>query len=106
MDFLPRVATLFTAGGTKFTLNLLPIGGFVRPKGENDPNIPDGLAAANPWKRLGSANRRSTCEFTGWGRAVCHDHQPVGCSGPRPGAGDGSCAWFSLQNKLDCFPGI
>lgn len=49
----PRAATLFTAGGTKFTLNWLPIGGFVRPKGENDPNIPDGLAAANPWKRLG-----------------------------------------------------
>jgi regulator of sigma E protease len=53
LGFPPRVATLFTAGGTKFTLNLLPIGGFVRPKGENDPSIPDGLAAANPWKRLG-----------------------------------------------------
>jgi regulator of sigma E protease len=39
--------------GTEFTLNWLPIGGFVRPKGENDPNIPGGLAAANPWKRLG-----------------------------------------------------
>jgi regulator of sigma E protease len=53
LGFPPRVATLFTAGGTKFTLNLLPLGGFVRPKGENDPDIPDGLAAANPWKRLG-----------------------------------------------------
>ena len=53
LGFPPRVATLFTAGGTKFTLNLLPIGGFVRPKGENDPEILDGLAAANPWKRLG-----------------------------------------------------
>ena len=53
LGFPPRVATLFTAGGTKFTLNLLPIGGFVRPKGENNPDIPDGLAAANPWKRLG-----------------------------------------------------
>jgi len=53
LGFPPRVATLFTSGGTKFTLNLLPFGGFVRPKGENDPNIPDGLAAANPWKRLG-----------------------------------------------------
>lgn len=53
LGFPPRVATLFTAGGTKFTLNLLPLGGFVRPKGENDPSIPDGLAAANPWKRLG-----------------------------------------------------
>ncbi|MFL7891317.1 MAG: M50 family metallopeptidase [Anaerolineales bacterium] len=53
IGFPPRLATLFTAGGTKFTLNWLPIGGFVRPKGENDPDIPDGLAAANPWKRLG-----------------------------------------------------
>jgi regulator of sigma E protease len=24
----------------------------VRPKGENDPNVPGGLAAASPWKRL------------------------------------------------------
>jgi len=39
--------------GTEFTLNWLPVGGFVRPKGENDPNVPGGLAAANPWKRLG-----------------------------------------------------
>lgn len=38
--------------GTRFTLNWLPLGGFVRPKGENDPNIPGGLAAAAPWKRL------------------------------------------------------
>lgn len=38
--------------GTRFTLNWLPIGGFVRPKGENDPNVAGGLAAAAPWKRL------------------------------------------------------
>lgn len=38
--------------GTEFTLNWLPIGGFVRPKGENDPHIPGGLAAARPWVRL------------------------------------------------------
>ncbi len=38
--------------GTQFTLNWLPIGGFVRPKGENDPSIPGGLAAASPWTRL------------------------------------------------------
>lgn len=51
--FPPKVATLFKWQGTEFTLNALPIGGFVRPKGENDPNVPGGLAAANPWKRLG-----------------------------------------------------
>ena len=49
----PKVLTMFKWQGTEFTLNLLPIGGFVRPKGENDPNVLDGLAAANPWKRLG-----------------------------------------------------
>jgi regulator of sigma E protease len=51
--FPPKLLTLFKWQGTEFTLNALPIGGFVRPKGENDPNVMDGLAAANPWKRLG-----------------------------------------------------
>lgn len=48
----PGAITLFTWQGTRFTLNWLPLGGFVRPKGENDPNIPGGLAAASPWARL------------------------------------------------------
>jgi regulator of sigma E protease len=52
LGFPPRLATLFTWGGTRFSLNWIPLGGFVRPKGENDPNVPGGLAAANPWKRL------------------------------------------------------
>jgi regulator of sigma E protease len=50
--FPPRLIKLFKLGGTEFTLNWIPFGAFVRPKGENDPNIPGGLAAANPWKRL------------------------------------------------------
>lgn len=48
----PGALTLFTWQGTRFTLNWLPLGGFVRPKGENDPNVIGGLAAAKPWKRL------------------------------------------------------
>ena len=48
----PRIKTLFRWKGTEFTLNWLPLGGFVRPKGENDPNIPGGLAASSPWTRL------------------------------------------------------
>jgi regulator of sigma E protease len=48
----PGAITLFTWQGTRFTLNWLPFGGFVRPKGENDPSIEGGLAAASPWKRL------------------------------------------------------
>ena len=48
----PGAITLFTWKGTRFTLNWLPLGGFVRPKGENDPTVPGGLAAATPWKRF------------------------------------------------------
>jgi regulator of sigma E protease len=39
--------------GTEYTLNALPLGGFVRLAGENDPTIPGSFAAASPWKRLG-----------------------------------------------------
>jgi regulator of sigma E protease len=52
IGFPPRLAKLFEAGGTVFTLNWIPLGGFVRPKGENDPSIPGGLAASSPWVRL------------------------------------------------------
>ncbi len=52
IGFPPRIATLFEAGGTTFSLNWIPLGGFVRIKGENDPEIPGGLAAASPWVRL------------------------------------------------------
>src|SRR4030067_3636395 len=53
IGFPPRLVKLFEHKGTIFSLNWIPLGGFVRPKGENDPSIPGGLAAANPWVRLG-----------------------------------------------------
>lgn len=48
----PRIVKLFESHGTAFTLNWIPLGGFVRPKGENDPEVEGGLAAASPWVRL------------------------------------------------------
>jgi len=53
IGFPPRMVKLFEHRGTVFSLNWIPLGGFVRPKGENDPDIPGGLAAASPWVRLG-----------------------------------------------------
>ena len=47
-----KLATLFTWQGTEFTIHALPLGGFVRLKGENDPNVPGGFGNASPWKRL------------------------------------------------------
>ncbi len=55
LGFPPRMLTLGKVGGTLITLNWIPFGGFVRPKGETDANEPGGLASANPWVRLSVA---------------------------------------------------
>jgi regulator of sigma E protease len=38
--------------GTLFSFNWLPLGGFVKIRGEGDLSVPDGLAAGSPWKRV------------------------------------------------------
>jgi len=52
IGFPPRILTLFTWKGTKFTLNWIPMGGFNRMKGEDDPNSTDGFSSAKPWARI------------------------------------------------------
>jgi regulator of sigma E protease len=52
IGFPPRILTLFEHKGTKYSLNWIPLGGFVRPKGEDDPNAPGSLDTANPWARI------------------------------------------------------
>ncbi len=52
VGFPPRAKTLFKKGETEYTLNWLPIGGFVRLLGEEDPSDPRSLAAAPRWQRL------------------------------------------------------
>jgi regulator of sigma E protease len=52
IGFPPRMVTLFEQGGTKFTFNWLPLGGFMRPAGENDPSVEGGLAASSRTTRL------------------------------------------------------
>ncbi|MBT3713585.1 MAG: RIP metalloprotease RseP, partial [Anaerolineae bacterium] len=48
----PKMISLFRWKETEFTLNWLPIGGFNRFKGENDPEVGGGLAAASAGVRL------------------------------------------------------
>ncbi len=38
--------------GTIYSLNLIPLGGFVRPAGEDNPSVPGGLAASSKRVRL------------------------------------------------------
>ena len=42
----------FKRGETEYTVNMLPLGGFVRLLGEEDPSDPHSLAALAAWKRL------------------------------------------------------
>lgn len=48
----PRAVKLFERGGTLYSLNWIPVGGFVRPAGEDNPDVPGGLAAASKKARL------------------------------------------------------
>ena len=52
IGFPPKAWTYLRKGETEYTLNWLPIGGFVRLLGEEDPTDPRSLAAAPHWKRL------------------------------------------------------
>ena len=53
VGFPPRVKGLvWKKGETEYTINWLPIGGFVRLLGEEDPTDPRSLAAAPRWQRL------------------------------------------------------
>jgi regulator of sigma E protease len=49
----PRLCTYMRRGGTDFTIRLIPIGGFVNPKGmqPEDPITPDGLNGRRPAER-------------------------------------------------------
>jgi len=50
IGFPPRIFS-FKKGNTLYSLNLFFIGGFVRLRGEEDPNIPNGFANQNIFKR-------------------------------------------------------
>src|SRR5947208_257636 len=51
LGYPPR-AWGFTWRGTLYSINWLPLGGFVRLLGEEDPSDPQSLAAQPAWKRL------------------------------------------------------
>lgn len=51
IGYPPRLFS-FSRGDTTYSLNLLPLGGFVRMLGEEDPQAVDSFASKSPWKRL------------------------------------------------------
>ena len=51
LGFPPRVLS-FKRGETIYSLNLIPIGGFCRMAGEDDPDVPNGLGQKSVKTRL------------------------------------------------------
>jgi len=48
----PRAVKLAERNGTIYSLNWIPVGGFVRPAGEDDPGVSGGLASASKRARV------------------------------------------------------
>ncbi|MCB9422158.1 MAG: site-2 protease family protein [Ardenticatenaceae bacterium] len=48
----PRALKIAEKNGTIYSLNWIPLGGFVRPAGEDDPNVEGGLAGASKRARF------------------------------------------------------
>ncbi len=50
--FFPPRLWSFMRGGTRYSINAIPIGGFVKLAGEEDPDVPGSLASKKPWVRI------------------------------------------------------
>jgi regulator of sigma E protease len=48
----PRAIKVAERNGTIYSINWIPVGGFVRPAGEDDPDVPGGLSSAPKRVRL------------------------------------------------------
>jgi regulator of sigma E protease len=59
----PRLFKIATIDGTEYTINALPIGGFVRMEGEEDPSSPGSLASKSRWTRASVLVAGSTMNF-------------------------------------------
>lgn len=88
--FPPRAAVLGKSGDTLITLNWLPLGGFVRPSGEDDPTVPGGLAGASKRARLfvlsAGAGANFIAAFLAWWLAFSLGAPAVAISDVNPGS--------------------
>nr|MBC7243991.1 site-2 protease family protein [Chloroflexota bacterium] len=52
LGYPPRLKTLAVRNGVEYTLNAIPVGGFVRLLGEEDPSHPGSFAGKSAWVRI------------------------------------------------------
>lgn len=63
IGFPPVAAKLFERNGTEYVIGWIPLGGFVRPAGEDDPDVEGGLAASSKRARLLTLSAGSIFNF-------------------------------------------
>lgn len=63
LGFPPRAVKLLERNGTVYSLNWIPLGGFVRPAGEDDPSVPGGLAASSKSARFFTLSAGALANF-------------------------------------------
>jgi regulator of sigma E protease len=71
LGFPPRIVKLFSRNGTDYTLNWLPLGGFVRPLGEDFVRPVGDEEASGDWaeaRRRGVENPKSVSQAGPWQR--------------------------------------
>jgi regulator of sigma E protease len=61
--FPPRLFKLFERNGTIYSINIIPFGGFVRMRGEDDPSLPGSFASASKRARATTLLAGSTMNF-------------------------------------------
>jgi len=52
IGYPPRIRKLFERNGIEYTLNAIPLGGFVKLRGEEDPAEPGSFASKSAWVRI------------------------------------------------------
>ncbi len=94
----PRLLTFMQRGETEYTINLIPLGGFVRLAGEDDPQVAGGFASRSKKTRVavlvaGSAMNIvlaaalfSLCFVLGWPQAAESEVRVIGVTEGSPAA--------------------
>jgi regulator of sigma E protease len=63
LGYPPRLVRLAKRGDTEYTLNILPLGGFTRLSGEDDPTAPDSFASKSAPARIATLVAGSGMNF-------------------------------------------
>ena len=96
LGFPPRAIKMFKFRETLFSLNWIPFGAFVRPKGENDPEVPRRPGGCHSVAQAGDASGRTIRQYP------VRDHHLCLCFLPGWRTGYLAHSDFRDQSRFSC----